>query len=72
MRTITRLNSKIHYDDTTRPTRKYNVLKEYSRYYLCECVQNGVGLYKECFLKVDVDGVRKIKKKIEPRMGWHM
>ena len=53
---------------------KYNVLKEYSRYYLCECVQNGRSLYKECFLKIDVDGVKEIslEKESNPRVGWHM
>lgn len=74
MRTITRINSKIHYDCGNCQTRKYNVIKEYARYYLCECEQNGVSLYRECFLKVDVDGVIEVpvEKERPARVGWHM
>ena len=74
MRIITRLNSKIHYDDTKRPTRKYRVVSEYPRYYLCDCLQNGRALYRECFLKIDVDGIKEItvEKESNPRVGWHM
>ena len=74
MRILTRLNAKIHYDDTKRPTRKYRVIKEYPRYYLCECLHNGKALYRECFLKIYADGVVEIpvEKESNPRMGWHM
>ena len=74
MRTITRLNSKIHYDCDNRRTRKYHVIQDYPNYYLCECVQEGKTLYRECFLKVDVDDVVEIpvEKERPARVGWHM
>lgn len=74
MRTITRLNSKLHGDYGCRATRNYKVIKEYPRYYLCECIHNGIPLYRECFLKVDIDGVREvpvIRGKYKGT-GWHM
>ena len=69
MKRVIVLNSKIHYDDTYRTKRTYNVIKEYPKYYLCECVQDGKSLYKECFLKIYVDEVKKVRKPIGPRLG---
>lgn len=57
---ITRENSKIHYDYFGRQTRKYRVIKEYPKYYLCECIYKGIPLYRECFLKIEVDGVIEV------------
>lgn len=74
MRTITRLNSKLHGDYGNRKTRKYRVIKEYPRYYLCECVEDDKCLFKECFLKIDIDRIIpvELEKESNPRVGWHM
>lgn len=74
MRTITRINSRLHGDYGNHKTRKYRVLKEYPRYYLCECIYNDGPIYRECFLKIDIDGVIpvELEKESNPRVGWHM
>jgi hypothetical protein len=69
MKTITILNKKLHFK---RQTRKYEVVKEYPRYYLCECIQDGKKLYRECFLKVEIRGVKEVPRTMDPRVGWHM
>ena len=45
IKTITRENSKLHGDIGSRETRRYQVIKEYPRYYLCECIYNGKSVY---------------------------
>lgn len=72
MRTIIKNNSKVHYNDTGSKIRNYKVIEEYKRYYLCEYIQNGKPIYKECFLKVEVDDVKEIERTMDPRVGWHM
>lgn len=72
IKTITRENSKLHGDVGSRETRRYEVIKEYPRYYLCECIYNGKPLYKECFLKIYVDKIKEIPKTMDARVGWHM
>lgn len=40
----------------------FKLIKEYEKYYLYGYEQDGKILYKECFLKVVVDGVEKFDK----------
>ena len=54
--------------------RKYHVIKEYPRYYLCECSYDGKTVYKECFLKVEVDKIKEVPVVREKYKGtgWHL
>ena len=74
MRTITKINSRLHGDWGNRATRKYRVLKEYPRYYLCECLYNGKSVYRECFLKVEVYKIKEVPVEREKYRGtgWHL
>ena len=51
----------------------YNILKEYQSYYLCERIYKGKSLYRECFSKVDVDGVQTVKvvREASSKVGWY-
>ena len=43
---------------------KFKLIKEYEKYYLYGYEENGKILYRECFLKTEVDGVVKNPKTI--------
>ena len=46
-------------------------LKEYSKYYLYAYVDdNGREFYKECFLKIDIDGIPERKREPENRTTY--
>lgn len=71
---ITRENSKLHGDVGSRETRRYQVIKEYPRYYLCECIYNGKSVYRECFLKVEIHRIKEVpvvREKYEGT-GWYL
>lgn len=70
VRIIIRENSKIHTNDALL-TRRYRIIREYPRYYLCECLGDNKPVYKECFLKIDIDGVKEIKKTGNAKPGGY-
>lgn len=49
-----------------RAQRDFARLKEYEHYYLYGRVLDGKIIYKECFSKIDIDGVQKPQRESRP------
>jgi hypothetical protein len=58
-------------DETKARYKGFEKIKEYEHFYLCgRYTDDGKLLYKECFSKFDVDGVKVMHKSREPYTQW--